>query len=588
MYCVLKLLVLLLVLVLVGSSTAPAAEGCEVLTTRLQAKDLHKIYGDWVMVWSVSGTEHGSNLLANLTSSRVNFHLLVPNSKIIVYSEKNVFNDSSCTVYLINLRIPAEHSESGHHTLLAKSGTVMKYGVFQHYTDSGTVTFYEPRPNCLLMVYKGPYGQYLLSYKREGQHSDADQLKAAHDVHRKHAQCLGFAHDKPYIYDGAAAPVCKHCEGVNTRLRTKDLHKIFGDWVLVWSVADHTEAWDLLPNVSSSHIELKLLPNNKTVVFNERNVYSDKTCSNYVINLAMPSDPSDAEHHTLHTVSATEELDGVVRPYNDSAALEFYETCPDCLLMVYNYIHGRYLLSYRREGRHSDVEQLKAAHDDHRKQAECLGFAHDNVFIYDGVSAVGLKAVPNCRKCQDLNTRLPTKDLHKIFGDWVLVWSVADHQQAWDLLPNVSSSHVELQLLPDKKTVVFNERNLYIDKTCSNYVINLAMPSDPSDAEHHTLHTVSATEELDGVVRPYNDSAALEFYETCPDCLLMVYNYIHGRYLLSYRREGRHSDVEQLKAAHDDHRKQAECLGFKADEPFSYDGVADFCHKKPSPVEREQ
>ncbi|XP_049457609.1 saxitoxin and tetrodotoxin-binding protein 2-like isoform X2 [Epinephelus fuscoguttatus] len=138
--------------------------------------------------------------------------------------------------------------------------------------------------------------------------------------------------------------------------------------------------------------------------------------------------------------------------------------------------------------------------------------------------------------CHGLNTTLPATDLHKIVGDWVLVWSVSDHQQGWDLLPNVTSSHAEFRLLPDNHTYMFNERNMYIDKLCANYIIN--MSTEGSD--DHMLHNRGA------------------------------------------RRDGHHRDVEVLNAAHDNHKKQAECLGFPHDKPFSYDGVADFCHKKSS------
>lgn len=51
--------------------------------------------------------------------------------------------------------------------------------------------------------------------------------------------------------------------------------------------------------------------------------------------------------------------------------------------------------------------------------------------------------------------------LLQIFGDWVLVWSVSDHEKGSELLDRVTSSHVELQLLPDNETITYNERNLY-------------------------------------------------------------------------------------------------------------------------------
>ncbi|XP_031734801.1 saxitoxin and tetrodotoxin-binding protein 1-like [Anarrhichthys ocellatus] len=48
-------------------------------------------------------------------------------------------------------------------------------------------------------------------------------------------------------------------------------------------------------------------------------------------------------------------------------------------------------------------------------------------------------------------------------------------------------------------------------------------------------------------------------------------------------KEGHHQDVEKMNSHHGELRKLAECLGFPHDKPFSYDGAADFCHKKSSP-----
>ncbi|XP_038580317.1 saxitoxin and tetrodotoxin-binding protein 1-like [Micropterus salmoides] len=205
------------------------------------------------------------------------------------------------------------------------------------------------------------------------------------------------------------------------------------------------------------------------------------------------------------------------------------------------------------------------------------------------LAAIGSDARPGPEDCDSLSKRLPTKDLHKIFGDWVLVWTVSDSQHGSDMLVNLSSSHIEFKLLPDNKTIMYNERNMFLDKTCSKYFFNLSMPSDPSDSENYTLYSGVGTLEKDGVVHLYNQSGRADFYESGSDYLVFVFRDTRVQFLLIYRREGQHRDVEQLKAAHGDHHELAECLGFPQDKPFSYDGAADFCHKKSSPaVEPEQ
>lgn len=42
------------------------------------------------------------------------------------------------------------------------------------------------------------------------------------------------------------------------------------------------------------------------------------------------------------------EKDGVVQPYNDSGVVDVYESCADCLVVIYKNIHGQYLLIYSK------------------------------------------------------------------------------------------------------------------------------------------------------------------------------------------------------------------------------------------------
>ncbi|XP_034456455.1 saxitoxin and tetrodotoxin-binding protein 1-like [Hippoglossus hippoglossus] len=197
------------------------------------------------------------------------------------------------------------------------------------------------------------------------------------------------------------------------------------------------------------------------------------------------------------------------------------------------------------------------------------------------VVALGSNAAAVVEECHSLKKPLPADDLHQIFGDWVLVWSTTDIPEGWNMFPNITSSHVELRLLADNKTIEFNEKNFHSDNSCSNYILKMSSSSAVA-SDRHTLQSLAATVEKDGVVQPYNDTGDLDLYESCSDCLAVIYTNKDGRFLLIYKREGHHSDVDQLKASHTDHKKRAECLGFTADKGFIYDGVSDFCHKKSS------
>uniref|UniRef100_A0AAZ1XZF2 Uncharacterized protein n=1 Tax=Oreochromis aureus TaxID=47969 RepID=A0AAZ1XZF2_OREAU len=82
------------------------------------------------------------------------------------------------------------------------------------------------------------------------------------------------------------------------------------------------------------------------------------------------------------------EFDGLVSPYNDQGRADVYQGCADCLTVVYSGVFqgipGRLLLIYRKEGKHTDTDELKTDESIHRKLAECLKFNVETTFIYDG------------------------------------------------------------------------------------------------------------------------------------------------------------------------------------------------------------
>ncbi|KAF0024078.1 hypothetical protein F2P81_022880 [Scophthalmus maximus] len=210
----------------------------------------------------------------------------------------------------------------------------------------------------------------------------------------------------------------------------------------------------------------------------------------------------------------------------------------------------------------------------------------------------GSNSIPVAKECDGLNKTLPRDELHQIVGDWVLVWSVTDNEKYWDDYSNISTSHVEMRLRPDNTTIWFHERNLFLDKSCVTFILNMSSsdpapsdpalnmsssdpaPSDPAlnmsasdpDPAHHTLYTISARRE-----GHHSDmeqlKAAHSDHEKRGECLgfpvnrTLTYDGVAGR-------EGHHSDMEQLKAAHSDHEKRGECLGFPVNRTLTYDGVA--------------
>ncbi|TKS90235.1 Saxitoxin and tetrodotoxin-binding protein 1 [Collichthys lucidus] len=203
------------------------------------------------------------------------------------------------------------------------------------------------------------------------------------------------------------------------------------------------------------------------------------------------------------------------------------------------------------------------------------------------LAAMGINAAPGPEDCDGLNVTLPTNQLHTTYGDWVMVWSVCDNLQFSGALMYLASCKIELRLLPDNNTVALKQWTMLRDKSCAQYFFNM---SRVSDSEDFTLNISVRTVEDNGDISQYNDYAKVTFLNTCPDCLMMVYRGYVGQFLLSYRREGHHQDVEQLKASHSDNKKLAECLRIPHANAFSYDGVSDFCPKTypPPAVEHVQ
>uniref|UniRef100_A0A3Q3WWW0 Uncharacterized protein n=1 Tax=Mola mola TaxID=94237 RepID=A0A3Q3WWW0_MOLML len=191
--------------------------------------------------------------------------------------------------------------------------------------------------------------------------------------------------------------------------------------------------------------------------------------------------------------------------------------------------------------------------------------------------ALGSEAAPG-PDCDGLNKTSQLQSLLlQVVGDWVLVWSVAVTDVNLNFLKYLTSSHVEFRLLDDNNTIVFNERNL-VRNSCTTYITNITQTNDPG-----TFRSTVGRVEDDGNFTWLHDNAIFTFFETCSDCVSMSYKGIMGHYLLTYRREGHHRDVDKLKTAHSDYKKLAECVGLPADNPYVYDGVADFCHKKSAP-----
>nr|BAR88527.1 tribytltin binding protein type 2_1 [Lagocephalus gloveri] len=193
------------------------------------------------------------------------------------------------------------------------------------------------------------------------------------------------------------------------------------------------------------------------------------------------------------------------------------------------------------------------------------------------LAVLGTRAAPAPEDCPKLTKALTKADLQRVSGDWVLVWSqdTAENGTDVDLWKKLLTTYTEFRLHSDILTST--DRNLFPENLCKSVNANMSLTSENQDEFPITSHNM----EENGVVTLLKDNGTMKFYETCADCLTIDYNDIWGRILMIYRRDGLHQKAEELKAAQVYAQEMAGCLGFPLDkEPFIYDGVADFCHRK--------
>ncbi|XP_036001344.1 saxitoxin and tetrodotoxin-binding protein 1 isoform X2 [Fundulus heteroclitus] len=197
------------------------------------------------------------------------------------------------------------------------------------------------------------------------------------------------------------------------------------------------------------------------------------------------------------------------------------------------------------------------------------------------VLLLSCSAPSSAEEC-NLPAKMQQEDLHKLSEvRWVLLEGFADYPAGVELLKNINSSIVEMQLKDNKRVLVI-ERDVVVGK-CLIFRVNFSVP-DVETSNHTLFLDGPGVQELDGVVTPYDDQGRADIYQSCPTCLLIVYHGVFegtpGRILVFYRSEGKHLDAEELKAAESEHRRMAECLKFNVETSFRYDGKADFCLEK--------
>ncbi|XP_059900006.1 uncharacterized protein LOC132451443 [Gadus macrocephalus] len=206
-----------------------------------------------------------------------------------------------------------------------------------------------------------------------------------------------------------------------------------------------------------------------------------------------------------------------------------------------------------------------------------------------GLLAPAAAAAPPAPSCDDVITPLRRDQADKALGSWVLVGSVTDEKIG--LLPQLSSSLMELSLSEDNSSFTYIERNGFVNGSC----LWLHIVGNITDNANLTVRLHTMVREQDGVeITTREVFGQITLFQSCPSCpedrLTSHYsgmydpadsNSTNVQFIMNYRRAGQHQDLEALKEVPLSTRQQAACLNMtEITGEYSYDGVTEPCPRK--------
>ncbi|XP_065098868.1 saxitoxin and tetrodotoxin-binding protein 2 [Paramisgurnus dabryanus] len=160
--------------------------------------------------------------------------------------------------------------------------------------------------------------------------------------------------------------------------------------------------------------------------------------------------------------------------------------------------------------------------------------------------------------CEELTKPLILKhDNKSIMGKWIFLEGIADHLLFTNILKTVNSSWIEFRPSAFENTVILSQGNMLNGK-CEFKTIN----STVKDGSIYATHNETSTEG--------------KFLPSCSDCITM--SFISSfknetiKSLYFFKKDNKPNEFDLAM-----YWKQAECLGFRRESQYSYDGVTEFC-----------
>ncbi|XP_016429044.1 saxitoxin and tetrodotoxin-binding protein 1-like [Sinocyclocheilus rhinocerous] len=172
-----------------------------------------------------------------------------------------------------------------------------------------------------------------------------------------------------------------------------------------------------------------------------------------------------------------------------------------------------------------------------------------------GLFSLSQASLPDCK---ELITPLTLEDDNKsIMGKWIFLEGIADHHLFTAFLKTVNSSWVEFGPSTLANTLTLSQGNMLNGK-CEFSTINGTVKDNAFYANENG--TISEG----------------KFLPSCPDCTTISFiSQLKNETIKSLYFFKRESNPAQSDM--DTYWKQAECLGFKRETQYSYDGVTELC-----------
>ncbi|XP_051945250.1 saxitoxin and tetrodotoxin-binding protein 2 [Xyrauchen texanus] len=162
--------------------------------------------------------------------------------------------------------------------------------------------------------------------------------------------------------------------------------------------------------------------------------------------------------------------------------------------------------------------------------------------------------------CMGITTPLMLEENNKsIMGKWIFLEGIADHHLFTYILKTLNSSWITFGPRSLANSVTLSQGNMLRGK-CEFRATEVTV----QDSTIHISENDTITEG--------------KFLPSCLDCLTMSFisqiQNVTIKSLYFFKRESNRTESNM-----DMYWKQAECLGFKRDAQYSYDGVTELCHE---------